>query len=245
MNKNRHRVALQIEGPRITSEKFARGVSAFVGIVNDIAGQVSKKKDAITWVISVEQGSAMIVAEPQANDAADVDMIPPVLKAIGAGASSLEISSEVPPYFSERALEKMRDLASITDGKDQGISFVKIIIDHEPVRVSSQTTAHVDDILGVKATALGSIEGRLEMLTRRGGYKCAVYDDLSDRRVECFFSPEMKEQVKSAWDTRVSVYGIISYRKTGEPVSIKVQDFRQLSASDLPSFDDMKGILKD
>lgn len=245
--KEPHKVALKIEGTRITADKFARGVAAFLGILDDVANEVAASKNAITWVITVESGSAMLLAQPEVKKTANAEFIPPVLHAIQGGAESLENSAEAPPHFSESSLEKMRDLASLRDKKDRGISSVKLIVDNVPIEISENTTFHVDEIIQVhQIKALGSIQGELEMMTRRGGYKCAVYDELTDRRIECYFNRKMKESIRLAWDSRVSVYGIITYDKTGQPTSIKVQEFRQLEAeSNLPSFEDMKGIFKE
>ena len=73
----------------------------------------------------------------------------------------------------------------------------------------------------------------------------AVYDDLTDRRIECHFSKKMKETVKPALGLRVSVYGIGSYRRDGQQVSIHVKEIKVLSEDNFPTFEDMKGILKD
>lgn len=242
MKQEERRITLELAGSKITSDKFLRAISAFFGVVNDVTNQVSKKQNALAWVVSVEAGSARIVATAEPIDPDDIDTIPPVLRAIREGAASIETSSEVPRYFSEAGLQRMRELASI---RSREIDTVKLIVDGAPVRLSHHTTAHVDDILGVKSKALGAIEGKLQMMTQRGGLKFAIYDDLTDRRVECSVTPEMFEEIKAAFGKRVSVYGIVSYRGNGVPDNIKVQEFRVLSKENLPTFEDVKGILKD
>ena len=99
----------------------------------------------------------------------------------------------------------------------------------------------MEAILKAHSKALGSIEGRLQMISKRKGL---IYDDISDRTIVCHFSQKIQDEIVSASGKRVSAYGIISYRESGEPASIKVQDFRILSRDNLPTFEDMKGILK-
>lgn len=244
MKQDTHLVRLKLSGPKITSEKFVRGVSSFLGMVSDVSSKVAKNRNAVSWVISVESGSDIIVAEPLPVKESDAEFIPSILKTIKSAADSLERGSEPPEDFPESSLEKMRDLASILGGKDHEIESVKIIIGDVPVNISHHTTASVDDILGAKSEAFGTIEGKLEMVTLRGGYM-AVYDDLTDRRVKCIFKSDLLEEIKPALGKRVSVYGLVSYRQDGIPVSIRIQDFRILSKDDLPTFEDVRGILGD
>lgn len=240
--KAEYKVTLELDGPKITSDKFVRAVNAFFGMVNDVSKQVSGKNSALSWVVSVESGSARINAMPEPTELSDWDTIPPILKAIEESTTSIESGSDIPRYFSDHGLERMRDLASI---KDDGVSSIRLIVDNTTVNISHYTTAHVDDILGEKSKALGTIEGKLQMITERGGFKFAIYDDLTDKRVECHVSPEKFEDIKNAFGKRVSVYGIVNYRESGIPNSVKVQEFRVLSKKNLPTFEDMKGILKD
>ncbi len=244
MNEEIKRVALEISGPKITSGDFARGVSAFLDVVEDLTNQISQKKKAISWVISVEPGSATIIATAEPADIAYVDFVPPVLEAIKNGATRLESSAEQPEFFSEYTLGRMRELASIVDGKKRGIDSVRIIVDGTAVGISHHTVANVNDILMLKQ-ALGSVRGRLETLSMHQGFKVVVYDDLTGRGIQCFLEPEMLEDIRSAFGKRVSVYGIIKYRKSGEPESVRVQEYRVLTREGLPSFEDVKGILKD
>lgn len=240
----KQKIGIEISGPKIKSDKFVRAVSDFIDMVGDVAAQVSKNRNAVSWIISVEAGSARIFAEPEVTDEEYVEFVPRIIKAVENGAVSLESGSETPEFFSESSLEKMRDLASIVDGKRHEIDTVKIIVNGSTVNVSHHTYANVEDILGPKTSALGSVEGRLEMITLRGSYM-AVYDDLTDRRIRCYFTDQMLEEIKIALGKRVSVYGIVSYRRDGEPVSVRVQEFKVLTRDGLPTFEDVKGILKD
>lgn len=244
MNEKTQRVGIEISGPKLKADKFIRAVRDFLDIIEDVATQVSKNRNAVSWLISVESGSARILARPEVAEDKYKPLVPNIFEAIKNGAVALESHAEIPEFFSETSLEKMRDLASIVDGKRHEIDTVKIIVDDSATSVSHHTFANVEDILGPKSTALGSVEGRLEMITLRGGYM-GVYDDLTDRRIRCDFPSEILELIKPALGKRVSVFGVVSYRRDGEPITIRVQEFKVLSKEGLPTFDDVKGILKD
>lgn len=241
----KHRVTLQICGQRVTSEKFAKGVLAFLSMLEEVSSDVTNKKGAITWVVTVQSGSSMLVAEAEPKKPAYADYVLPILQVIQGGLESLEHGTEVPHQF-KGSLENAKDIASLHDEKDKGITGINLIVDNSPIEITHNIFSHVEDIINVsQAKALGTIEGQLEMVTKRGGYKCAVYDELTDKRIECIFNRKIKENIRDAWDSRVSMYGIITYDASGQPTSIRVQEFRRLGEGKLPTFEDVKGIYKD
>ena len=150
----------------------------------------------------------------------------------------------MPPFFTEFALQKLRDLASLVDESGQDVEGVNLKFgDASPVALSATAIAHVDNLLEANVKSLGSVEGRLQTLSDRRGFKFFVYEDLTDRRIECFFDEEMADEVERAWRRRVSVYGLISYRRTGTPINIHVESLRVLGGKPLPTWSDVKGIL--
>ena len=42
-------LSLTIDGSQITAERFVKGVSSFVGLINDVAEVVAGRRGAINW----------------------------------------------------------------------------------------------------------------------------------------------------------------------------------------------------
>lgn len=85
------------------------------------------------------------------------------------------------------------------------------------------------------------------MLSVQGGTSIAVVDPLNDRAVRCWVNDDLFDEAYKAFrkrDARVSVTGLIHYRKDGQPNSIEVDELSVFpERSDLPSADEVHGIL--
>src|SRR5438445_133094 len=73
----------------------------------------------------------------------------------------------------------------------------------------------------------------------------AIFDVLTDKRVECFFTSHVTlDDVLRGVGRRVAVTGIIKTRPDGERVSVEARELRVFPAEEeLPSPDDVRGIL--
>jgi len=112
--------------------------------------------------------------------------------------------------------------------------------------LSPASVAYVDELLGVRSNAYGTVEGELLALNVKGRLKFSVYEALTGKPVTCFFADEMFSDVVAAIRKRVSAYGMIRYKKNGEPKSIEIEQLTVFPSEDeLPSFSDMIGIFKD
>jgi hypothetical protein len=94
--------------------------------------------------------------------------------------------------------------------------------------------------------AYGTIDGELLALNVRGKPRFSIYETLSQKPVNCFFEDEVYTDVIAAIKKRVSVYGVISYHRDGDPASVEIKSLRVFpEQSELPQFDDIIGLLKD
>jgi hypothetical protein len=100
--------------------------------------------------------------------------------------------------------------------------------------------------MGPPQDSIGTVEGKLQALNiHEKPPRFAIYDLLTDRRVECYFTTRIKlEDVLAGVGRRVAVTGLIKTRPTGERVSIEARELRLFPAEDeLPTPDDVRGIL--
>ena len=70
--------------------------------------------------------------------------------------------------------------------------------------------------------AYGSVEGRVQTLTSRGGLRFVLYDSLFGRAVYCYLQAGGEDLMRGAWDRRAVVEGWVSREPvTGRPVSVR------------------------
>ena len=111
-------------------------------------------------------------------------------------------------------------------------------------RLTEKTVANVDALLGSAIKDYGTVEGYLRVLSVQGGTFIAVVDPLNDRAVRCWVSDELFDKAYKAFRKRVSVTGLIHYRKDGQPNSIEVDDLSVFpERSELPTAEEVHGIL--
>jgi hypothetical protein len=238
---NAKKLTLHIDGRRITADRFRRAVDAFLDVISAVSVAVTGEKHAVEWIISVKAGSidlgaAAEATKPSAPAAA-------VVHAIYTGFQELALKApQRPDYFNDFALERARELGRLQDGK--AVSTVQVRRSRSRVTVNERVIRNIDRILGGSLGEVGTIEGRLRMISDTGGLHVGVWDALTDHAVRCNIPSGLIEGVMAAFRKRVAVSGTIRYRATGEAVSIDVERFEVFPDSDrLPTADSVYGIL--
>ena len=237
-------MTLDLSAPEIPAEKFADGVRAFLDLINEVANTVSGKPRTVRWIVSVRPGSALVDFEPRAEKISERELSG-IVTTVEGGIVALEAGLSQPPKFSNRAVDHMGRLASILDGRKRDLDHLRVWRGHIRHDVTLQTVANVDALSGIDARDWGTIEGELVTISGAHGLQFAVRDEVTKRSTRCYFGEDIVEDVAGAFLRRVSVSGIIRYRRDGEPVSIKVDEFTILPRrEELPDFEDVRGILR-
>lgn len=233
-------ISIKIDGVRIPSNQFVKVVDAFYGLIDDVSGEILDG-NKLSWSTDVRTGSILMDAIPepshQNNGAAFA-----VTQAVIRGLSTIEEDSVRPKSFTDSALRKAHDLASVVC--DTGISFLSVRCGDIDNKISHQTVVHVNAILKATTAAYGTVDGQLQMLTARKGLQFSVYDPVTDRPVTCKFDNNLLEEVIAAFGKRVQVYGKILYRSDGTPNNVVVESFREYKEC-FPSAQDVRGILQE
>jgi hypothetical protein len=240
-------LTLELGLERIPAAAFAQGVEAFLALIREVSAGITGRREAIQWYIAVAEGSARVHAYAEPIEV-DLPTARTVVRTIREGIGVLYTRAERPRHFSDRALEAARKLAELATQDDQTAVPIRVASDDRSTTVSKSTIVNVQTILGPHTEAVGSIEGRIQMISERRTPRFSVYDSLTDRPVRCVFSPELFEDVVNAFRdrARVIVSGLVRYRQDGAPVSIRVETIRRLrDRAGLPTFEDVRGILRD
>jgi hypothetical protein len=232
-------VELYMDGPEITADQFTRTVRTFFDLIKDVSADVGGKR-SLEWIVSLKAGSIGVcaAAKPVKGDGA---LVRQVVRAINKGITAIDRRRGRPEHFSDGALQRLVQLGSIVGLGDQGVSTIRI----GGQNISPSTVAYVDELLGTPAKAYGTIEGKLFAVNTKGRLTFSITETLTGTDVRCYFSDDIFDEVVAAIRRRVSAYGLIRYKKSGQPASVEMEKLTVFpDQSDLPQFQDIVGLLR-
>ena len=237
-------IELKIDARKLTDDRFEKAIGAFFDLLRSVADNVIGRERAVRWIIEVEAGSAIVRARAD-SDAEALPMAQRSIDLICSGVSALTRGeSTTPPFFTNVSLRAARTLASVHDAEGEYVNSVTVKNGSAPIELTSQVVATVDDILGEKYEALGSVEGQVQMISERHGFKLAIYDVIFDQPVICYPKTEqIKDEAMRAFGKRVIVAGEVRYRRDGKPSSVVAESVLTFQdESELPSLADVQRI---
>jgi len=245
MKTKRGSLTLALEGDAIPLEKFKQAVTSFLEIVESVSHEAVGDGTKIKWNISVKSGSAIVSATPvytkESRDAikAVVDSVQNGIKDLSQGKSTT-----APKLFTASAVKAMRRLASVHEAGRSGLTAIRVLGNGVKRTVTHKVAVTANEIIGASHEAYGTIEGKLQALWDRDGFKFTVFDALFDRRVECYVNEELVTSAIDGFRKRVRVSGVVQYNRGGLPISINATSIDHLLPNNkLPSASDVRGIL--
>lgn len=233
-------LTLEIDGTRVTPDKFVRAVTAFFEMVRDLSSISEAQAD---WRVQVKQGSNLVGVFPTPT-------VPPVvvervLSTIGTGVAGFEREAREQMAFNDRAMKSLRKLGQVAGTTDSDDIAVRLWIGKRPQPVTYRSVFHVTELLEATYQEYGSVTGKLQTLSERGGLKFVIYEPIWDRPVRCIIPDRLLDDAMAAFGRRVEVYGPVKYRRDGMPFSVFVNDIEVMpNPNELPSFRDIRGILR-
>jgi hypothetical protein len=98
------------------------------------------------------------------------------------------------------------------------------ILDRE-ITISAQAAVEIVHPL----RSIGSVEGRVLMVSKRRGLNCTLYDEVNNSAIHCKVPLSMEDEVREAFDRRVLIAGTITrHPLTGLAQSIAVTQIERL-----------------
>jgi len=233
-------LTLKIKDTKIPAKEFKENVDAFIALMNNVAENLCAGKKCVDQYITVEKGSAILNSYfmPTADEYYEYPQ--KIKEAVYRGFEILEKNEgEMPPYFNNKTLDLARKIAKHKN--------IKIIANKKPeISLTNNTVVSINSILKVKHKDLGSIEGIIKTLSIAKGFKVIIYELLNNNAVECILEDEkVQETLIHSFGKRVSAYGEISYNKDGISRKIKIKEVKILRDTDLPTWEDVRGLLND
>jgi len=238
------KIRLRIEGRlgTISLRTLALGIQSQLRILNDLDSAISPQhRPTLEWVLTgLEAGSAAVEAESISKQGA-IDVGPQVVGLFARGLGQIEGEGTTPPYFLESTIKSAHKLLALI-GKDGAMGLEVYTPQFGAVSLSLKGLERVKNLLPTRYTSIGSVEGRVEMISIHGSPRFIVYLSLTNKGVTCKVADEQIQEVKDMLGMRVNVQGAMNYNSMGEPVSVKAEDMRRLREDrDLPCAKDLTG----
>lgn len=236
------RLTLEGKVGEISLKSLATAVSSSLRILSVLDAAMSEDNQGeLTWVVSgLHEGSLVIEVESRSL-VEERDLGPEVARAFLDGLRRIERDGASPPYLSERGLVSARRLVKLV-GSD-GTLGLKVSDLHETVVITTHAGANVDQLARIRHRAIGSIEGRLDVISVHGRTpRFIVYLSSTCKAVTCQLDPAQLDAAKAALGRRVYVAGVVLSNARGEPVRVEAEQIRVLrSADQLPTIAELTG----
>jgi len=165
-----------------------------------------------------------------------------IVAACAGGFDELEREAILPPHFNEEALLAADRLMKVA--QKEGAKLAVGAGRRPEVTPTTRAVEHIRQVVDKARMYIdyGTIEGSLDEISVRGGLHFAVWEALTNHRIECAATPERLEEAKALLGRRVAVSGRVRYRNR-KPTSIRVEAIKTLrEASELPQLEDMPAI---
>jgi hypothetical protein len=240
--------ALDLEGPRVTVDRFLHALDGLLRLLREVDREMTRTaKGSVRFVITdLRAASAHLeaVAEPVAPD---IPMPPArILETAADGLAALQIGGTRPPFFTDRALEAATGLAHALDRGE--VLVLTVRLSARRLEITPRLGAHAQELIRGTLRSLGSVEGRLEVLSVHQRTQCTIYERVTGRAVRCYFPQEELPLVMAAFGRRVTAHGLIWSNAAGEPQSIEVRSAGDIVAfppdKELPRAGDVRGLLR-
>lgn len=193
--------------------------------------------DDMQWGVGHSVAESSLVFRVRPFNTADDARTLRATSAVVQGVHDLEVAANIPAYFTETAVQRIGKLGNLR-GKSgiDGLQIASVngqVLDEADV--NDQVTANAEMSVQIAAQDYGSVEGIVDSLA--GGAKtkraATVYDPGSKRGVRVQFDAGQSDLFRDAWGHRISVRGLITYNKAGQPMRIHA-DTVELLAEPLP-----------
>lgn len=226
-------------------EHFMAAAGAFFGYIAEVSEQYAPDGEVPKWVVRVREGSSLLALEPEGNVRTQWH----ASAQLQAGRSYRTLVEDGIPAsrLSEAAIGHLTTLSNLASGPKGKPTYLRLWVEKQPIVIDATVAAKVreEETLGYKD--FGTVEGRLIAVAegKGGNLQFRVKDSLLGQTVKCYLSEEQLDEAFHTFRQRVEVSGIISYRRDGTPISIRVEKMEKLpDDKDLPTLADVRGIMR-
>lgn len=242
------RVTIEGERGGISLDTLATVVRNTFDILTDLDSAISSApKGSVNWFITeVSFGSLVIAIEPKSK-LQDADYSSQVTETFVDGLAHIQRERTTPPFFSDYGLRKARDLARMLREDGARAITIQDMERQTTATIRPEAVTDISQLVNIRYQELGSVEGRLEMVSVHGTPRFTVYHAITRRSVRCKFDAnQLLDTVKEALGRRVIVSGLVYYNYKHEPVRVDLRKLVILPHEEkLPSPKELRGMAPD
>lgn len=250
------RLSFTIQGERgqITLDSFVGILTRAKLILEGLDSAISENpKGSLEWYItdlSIGSAVAVIESRPTVPEVDGERLGTMVGHNFVGGLDAIEHKAQMPPYFSEQDLGRVRAIAGLLrKTESEGLSTAHLNGSAKPLSettLSQDAGRNVSKILKPSSKAIGSVAGKLEVISVHGPARFNVYDVTTKKAVSCRFDKDRVDDIAAALGRRVVVTGIVYRNAHGDPIKVEKPDLRILAESgDAPSVRALIGLVPD
>lgn len=242
------RLELLVDGPegQITLAGFAGILTRARLILRDLDSAISARpKGSLEWYITdLRIGSAVAVVESRpAVPEADERLAAMVSENFVIGLETIERGESLPAYFSDTDMGRVAAISRmLPQAGGEVFRAAHLNGGQRTATLTSKAAVNVTKLMEPHFKTIGSVSGKLEVISIHGPPRFNVYDNLTKRAVRCRFPREQLDEVAAALGQTVIVSGIVHRNGNGEPISVERPELRIVEAGQRPTTRDIVGI---
>jgi len=243
---------LHIDGPKggIGFDSFVRLLQESLLVLRDADSAVSGRATGVLeWVVidlaSAHGLDAVIESRPRLAGV-DAHMASMIASSYVDALNVAEAGDVLPPHLSDLGLTHLENLAGrLRRNGAEALRTTYVEMD-QAATVSVTTAENVKRLRVPRSRAIGSIVGKLEVVSVHRRPEYSVYDSVTRRPVRCAFSENELEQVKATLGRRVRVSGLVHRNAKGQPLRIEQPRLSVMPGEpELPTVSDLIGVAPD
>lgn len=233
---------LALSGEAVAFEDFAKAIAKFYDLISSLSSEAGGD---VSWVVYDLQRSSAVATIKGLGAPERIERVVKAYLDVGNA-----IAQRAPIPFSPKVQNAAKGLTAIlkhnvdairfenaerdvtiTRGMERNLSF-KGHLEAKFIPVAPQTPL----------SAFGSVEGRIQTLTNRGGLRFTLYDTLHDKAVSCYLKEGFEIVMRDAWGKLAAVAGLVSRDPgNGRPLTIRQVSDVSIRPEVSGSFRDARG----
>lgn len=222
-----------------------------VKVLQDLDRRISgERRGTVDWVINrVREGSVELEIASRPRRGVREDYGAHAAQHFTDGIHTIRATGETPAHFSQDNLIAIRDIVRQL-GRDgvNGVGYKPA--NESPVELTPEVETELDKLVGVRYRAVGSIEGRIELVSvSRRSRRFNITHERTLRAIRCNLPENIEATAIDAMRDRrrVVATGMVAYNGKDEAITLDVrQPLRFLGlASELPRSADLAGSDRD
>jgi len=213
-------VTLKMQGS-VTLGAFAIAVANLSKLVSELSTEA--KARGMKWdITALEAGSAELTARADLGDSFTEDQADVV------ATSFLKIGQELAEHgplsqYRSRIRKPALALGEIAKLGVEEVVFetpeADAVVRPEPLQVAVPASAGT---IAFPVPAHGTVTGRVQALSNRGGLRFTLYEAISDRAVSCYLARGGEDVMIDIWGRLATIEGVVSRDPaTGRPIAVR------------------------